>query len=128
MKLALPILTGLAAIAWTAAPAQTGNVAGPRERISRLIVYGKDPCPRSEGDQIVVCARRPENERYRIPEALRDAPSTDPASTAWSVKAESMEYVGNTGIQSCSTVGPGGSTGCWAQLMRAAQAERRQPR
>jgi hypothetical protein len=108
---------------WASATAQTGST----ETVRRVIVYGKDPCPRGPGGEIVVCARRPERDRYRIPKELRDAPSTDPESTAWAVKAESMEYVGRTGIQSCSTVGPGGSTGCWQQLMNAARKERQQP-
>ena len=36
--------------------------------VSEIIVYGNDPCPRSTDDQVVVCARRPETERYRLPE------------------------------------------------------------
>src|SRR5689334_21039121 len=80
-----------------------------QERISRVIIYGNDVCPRGAGgEEIVVCARKPETERYRIPKELRDQPSTDPANTSWANKAESLEYVGRTGIQSCSTVGPGG--------------------
>jgi hypothetical protein len=123
MKAAIASLALVAAtgIAWTAAPAQPNS----QEKIRRIIVYGSDPCPRGPGGEIVICGRRPERDRYRIPQELRDAPSTDPESTAWAVKAESMEYVGNPGIQSCSTVGPAGSTGCWQQLMRAARNEQR---
>ena len=43
-------------------------------RVSEIIVYGTDPCPRSTDDEIVVCARKPESERFRIPEALRHVP------------------------------------------------------
>lgn len=113
------IAAGLAA--WSAAPAQT------HEKISRVIIYGRDPCPRGPDGEIVICGRRPERERYRIPEALRNAPATDTENMSWAVKAESLEYVGHTGIQSCSTVGPGGSTGCWTQLMQQARKERAQP-
>jgi hypothetical protein len=35
-----------------------------------------------------------------------------------------MEYVGRTGTESCSPVGGGGATGCFAQLARLAKAER----
>ena len=109
-----------AAFAAASAPAQTG------ERITRVIVYGNDACPRGEGDEVVICGRRPETERYRIPEELRDdATDPDPESESWAAKATSLEYVGRTGIQSCSTVGPGGFTGCWAELVRAAREERR---
>jgi len=36
----------------------------------------------------------------------------------------SMEYVGRSGTESCSPVGGGGATGCFAQLARLAKAER----
>ena len=114
-------LVGAAALAWAPAPAQTGS---NDDRVRRVIVYGSDPCPRGAGE-IVICGRRPDRDRYRVPEEFRDDPGTDPDSTSWAVRAESMEYVGATGIQSCSTVGPGGSTGCWQQLMRAARNEQR---
>lgn len=114
----------LAAVAAGAAivPAPAG---AQQDRVRRLVVYGSDPCPRSaSGDEIVVCARRPETERYRIPRELRDQPSDDPENTSWAVRAESLEYVGRTGIQSCSTVGPGGVSGCWNELVRAWRKER----
>jgi hypothetical protein len=106
---------GLAALPGTAA-AQAGN------RVSEIIVYGNDPCPRSADDEVVVCARKPETERYRIPERFR---STGPRQTreAWANKARALETVGATGINSCSPVGPGGFTGCLAQVVRQARAE-----
>lgn len=115
--------------AWLAAtlpylPVAAQPAAGPEEKVSRLIVYGNDPCPRGSGDEIVVCARRPDAERYRIPENLRE-PEPGPEGDSWAVQARSLEYVGRTGIQSCSTVGPGGFTGCWEQMMRIAREERR---
>jgi hypothetical protein len=117
-------LAAAAALAFSAAPAPAQKTA--TERISRLIVYGNDPCPRDPNGDIVICGRRPDSERYRIPEALRDDTlKDDPASTSWAQHAQSLEYVGRTGIQSCSTVGPGGFTGCWAELMRAARNDRR---
>jgi hypothetical protein len=119
------ILTATAALAAVAmlAPAPAAGQAG--ERINRVIVYGNDSCPRGEGDDVVICGRRGENERYRIPEELRDgAADDDPESESWAVRATTLEYVGRTGIQSCSTVGPGGFTGCWAELMRAAREDR----
>jgi hypothetical protein len=99
--------------------------AQSNERVSRVIVYGRDACPRGTGDEVVICGRRPEAERYRIPEALREG-SNNPENESWAVRAQSLEYVGRTGIQSCSTVGPGGFTGCWEQMMRQAREERRQ--
>lgn len=120
MKAALLLAPLAAAAALVPAPA-----AAQQDRVRRLVVYGNDPCPRSaSGDEIVVCARRPETERYRIPKELRDQPSDDPENTSWAVRAESLEYVGRTGIQSCSTVGPGGVSGCWNELVRAWRKER----
>jgi hypothetical protein len=113
------------ATALTLLPAPAG---AQDEKVRRLVVYGRDPCPRAQsGDEIVVCARRPETERYRIPKELRDsATRDDPESTSWAARAEALEYVGRTGIQSCSTVGPGGVSGCWNEMVRAWRRDRRQ--
>ena len=106
----------------TAAYAQPS--AGEREKIRQIIVYGTDPCPRGSANEVVVCARRPEAERYRIPESLRE-PEPTVENESWAEKAEALEMVGRTGIQSCSPVGPGGASGCLAQLIRQAREERR---
>jgi hypothetical protein len=122
--LSLAVVATASAAAMTLAPAPAG---AQQERVRRLVVYGRDPCPRAtSGDEIVVCARRPETERYRIPKELRDeASADDPESTSWAVRAEALEYVGRTGIQSCSTVGPGGVSGCWNEMVRAWRKDRR---
>lgn len=93
------------------------------ERVNLVIVYGNDPCPQSQGSDIVVCARKGEEERYRIPEPLRGDPN-QPSHQAWGERVKSMEYVGRSGTESCSPVGGGGATGCFAQLARLAKAER----
>lgn len=117
------IVSALAAAA-ALAPVPAGAQA--QERIRRLVIYGADPCPRgANGDEIVVCARRPETERYRIPKELRDQRSDEPGSRSWADRAEALEYVGRTGTESCSTVGPGGFTGCWNEMVRAWRRDRR---
>lgn len=110
----------LAGLGLTAAPAAAQDA---RSAIAEIIVYGNDPCPRSTDDEVVVCARRPEAERYRIPERLREGGSLQ-SRTAWSARARALEYVGRSGPQSCSPVGPGGHTGCLEQLIGIARAER----
>ncbi len=75
-------------------------------RINQLIIYGADPCPASTEEEIIVCARKPESDRYRIPENLRRNPN-EPANRSWTERAIELSYVGRTGTQSCSTVGPG---------------------
>jgi hypothetical protein len=99
-------------------------VSGPaNEKVNLVIVYGDDACPQSQGDDIVVCARKGEEERYRIPEPLRGNPN-EPSKQAWGERVRSMEYIGRNGTESCSPVGGGGATGCFAQLSRLAKAER----
>jgi hypothetical protein len=120
-KLLLPIAAtavlagGLAALS-APAVAQTGG------RISEIIVYGNDPCPRSTDDEVVVCARKPETERYRIPEEYRSSGPRQ-AGQAWANKARALETVGATGINSCSPVGPAGFTGCLTRVIQQARAE-----
>src|SRR5258706_9844267 len=76
------------------------------ERVNQLIVYGDDPCPASSANEITVCARKNEGERYRIPEALRNDPNA-PKNEAWTDRVQAYETVGAQGIASCSPVGPG---------------------
>lgn len=109
-----------------AAPAAAQAPAAARAvepKISTMIVYGDDPCPPSTDDTIVVCARKPDKERYRIPEALRGDPN-DPTNQAWATRAQALEYAGRSGIGSCTPVGPGGASGCFNQIVRQARAER----
>ncbi len=105
------------------ADAQQRQRTARAENVRQVVIYGRDRCPRGSGGEIVICARRPESERYRIPRALRDR-TPGRGGTSWAARARSLEYVGRTGIQSCSTVGPGGHTGCWEQMMRTAREER----
>jgi hypothetical protein len=109
---------GLGALALPAAPALAQNT-----KVSEIIVYGTDPCPRSTDDEIVVCARKPEAERFRIPEALRQGGSLQ-SRQSWAARAKQFETVGRTGVNSCSPVGPGGFTGCTEQLINQAFNER----
>lgn len=114
----LALTGGLAALSAPAA-AQTSD------RVSEIIVYGNDPCPRSTDDEVVVCARKPETERYRLPEKFRPSGPRQ-TSQAWANKARALETVGATGINSCSPVGPAGFTGCLTQIINQARAESRE--
>ena len=96
----------------------------PGDRVNQLVIYGDDPCPQSTDDEIVVCARKDENERYRIPETLRGGELGDAKNQAWSERVRSYEYVGKSGTNSCSPTGAGGFTGCTQQLLRQAYAEK----
>lgn len=104
-----------------AVPAAAQDEGG--DRVNQVIVYGDDPCPASTEDEITVCARKPESERYRIPEPLRGVDS--PRAEAWTNRVEAYETVGAFGTLSCSPVGPGGSLGCTQRLIDQAYAEKK---
>lgn len=88
-----------------------------------LIIYGKDRCPTNEnGDEIVVCRRLDESERFRIPQDLREA-EVKPTRESWAVRSQGALNTGETGIGSCSPVGPGGGTGCFGQQAAQSRAE-----
>ena len=127
MKPLLAAAAAAAALLAAAGPALAQETAAldaqGGERINTLIIYGDDPCPPSTDEEIIVCARKPEGERYRIPEDLRDDPN-DPKNEAWSEKATELQYVGRSGIGSCSPVGPGGASGCFNEMVRRAREER----
>ena len=102
-----------------------GSPEAQREKMSTLLVFGNDPCPRSSDNEIVVCARLPESERYRIPERLRGK-KAEPAQESWANTVRQLEYVSRIGTpNSCSPVGSAGQTGCYQQFLRAARDERR---
>lgn len=106
-----------------ASPALAQDEGG--DRVNQLVIYGNDPCPQSSDGEIVVCARKDESERYRIPETLRDNPN-DAKNEAWSERVRAYEYVGKSGTSSCSPSGAGGFTGCTQKLLTQAYAEKGQ--
>jgi hypothetical protein len=117
-KLMLTLTAGAAAIGGLAVlPAPAAAQA-----TNEVIVYGNDPCPRSTDSTVYVCTRRPENQRYRIPETLRES-GTRQQRQAWANKSRQIMTAGATGIGSCSAVGPGGSSGCLIQEIRRAKQE-----
>ena len=52
-----------------------------------LLIYGQDKCPtNTNGEEIVVCRRLDESERFRIPKDLREA-DVMPQYESWAVRA-----------------------------------------
>ncbi len=98
------------------------------ERFSILITYGEDECPEAEGDEIVVCANRPEAERYRIPKELRKKREDERAiSHSWASNVELHdEYSRVDRPNGCSVVGTNGFTGCQRAMIRRWFAEQRE--
>jgi hypothetical protein len=116
-KIALAALIG-APLAW-AAPAAAQQAPGV------LLIYGNDKCPTNkDGEEIVVCRRLDESERYRVPKDLRE-PEVTPQRESWAIRQQEALATGATGTGSCSTVGASGSTGCFVQQATVARRERR---
>lgn len=116
----LTIALSLAVLAG-AAPALAQDAAN--DKVNAVIVYGQDECPRpTSDDEITVCARKPEAERFRIPKGLRETPSA--TSESWNSRVMAYERVGKTGTMSCTPSGAGGWTGCSQKLIEQAYAEK----
>ena len=109
-----------------AIPAAPAIAQKPQDQV--LVIFGNDKCPtNASGEEIVVCARRPEGERYRIPKELRQSPTIAPENQSWAARAQGVTDAGSSsGIGSCSSTGAGGWTGCFSKQMRAAKAQRQQ--
>ena len=107
---AATVLAGLAA----ATPAAAQQQSQPR--VNRIVVFGDDPCPRSTDDDVYVCARKGESERYRIPEEYRSTGDRQ-QSQSWSANVRYLETVNTNGINQCDPVGPAGQLGCLQKLI-----------
>ncbi len=114
-----PLLTALLpipALADTASPPVTTTTT----------VYGNDPCPKPRGEDIIVCAREPEGERYRIPKRFRAPPRVESGSSAsWASRVQGLEDAQRiTRPNSCSAIGSNGQTGCTQAMIRQWYLER----
>ncbi len=103
-----------------------GVAAAPAaaQSADRIIdIYGNDKCPSSGGQDIVVCRRHDETERYRIPKNLREQAPAPQAAGNTGLAA--MNSTGATGVQvnSCSTIGAGVAAGCLKQEADAWKAD-----
>lgn len=116
-------LAGAAAVAGGLAVLPAPALA--QQNSAEIIVYGNDPCPRAADDQIVVCSRRPETERYRLPKS-QQLQGTRQQRQSWANKSQEVMNLGSSGINSCSAVGPGGQTGCMMQQIQQAKREARE--
>lgn len=102
----------------------------PRQKL--VTVFGTDPCPKSaDPDEIIICSRRPDEERFRIPPDVRaDIPAVQRSDRTARLLGDDAGGAGG-GIGSCSAVGPGGGTGCEQKVQddyRAAKKKGEVPR
>lgn len=113
------IVSGIALAAAMPLPAtaQSELAGDTAEKVTQIPVYGDDECaPSVDENEIVVCVRFDETERYRIPPNLREDPN-NPKTQAWALRVRALETVGAFGTDSCSPAGAGGFTGCTNQLI-----------
>ena len=130
--LLLPLFAALT-LAAPALAQDDGSLAqssSPPQRTSVLYTYGDEPCPEAQEGEIVVCAQRPESERYRVPQELREELKEEEAvgGGSWASKVEGYENVARASRpNSCSPVGSYGFTGCAAAALRNWFEARRAP-
>jgi hypothetical protein len=129
--LALPIAARAQSPVVTAAPSAAAQPVDNDARTVSIVVYGNDPCPPGKDDEIVVCAREPESERYRIPKRFRGKKEQAAPGNSWANKTRSSEDASRTAAglpDTCSAVGSGGQTGCYQHFVTQAAQSRRQQR
>ena len=93
------------------------NEAQKQFGVTRRCERNADP------DEVVVCGRRNERERYRLP-IRNQGFDKDGAVESVSRERHRLYEVGDSGIGSCSTVGPGGWTGCFHKWVKARREQR----
>ena len=86
------------------------------------IVAEDSACGASGAEDIVVCGRTARGAEYRLPPQDE---GFDPWGDVESVSRERHRLLGHLpgGIGSCSTVGPGGWTGCDIQVIKRAEQQ-----
>ena len=110
------VAAGLMLFWFQTAAAQPGGKTEDWIAAARPAVERRCPPLGSAEAEIVVCGRR-ETEKYRLP--IRPD-GFDPKGMMESVSRERNKLLqeGDSGIGSCSTVGPGGWTGCGARQFK----------
>ena len=84
----------------------------PRQKL--VTVFGTEPCPKpSSPDEVIVCARLPESEVFRIPTPLRKADNQRESPFQSNRNLLLGDSSGGAGgsIGSCTAVGAGGMMG-----------------
>lgn len=109
----------------TAASLAPAHAAEESDAARVLVIYGEDACPKGDGDEIIVCARKPESERYRIPKDLRRKKEVV-GGPGWGSQVANIEASGRQLLpNSCSVIGTNGFTGCTQAMIAQWFAERR---
>lgn len=103
------------------------NAADPPKRIRSVTLKDGEACPKSTGDEVVVCARIPTDEQYRIPKELRNSGPVAVKNQSWAARTDTIDEVSREagGLpNTCSPVGTGGATGCTQIMIQRAYADK----
>jgi hypothetical protein len=101
-------------------PTADADTSQPRQRL--VTVFGNEECPKpTSPDEVVVCARLPDSEIYRIPKQLRSADNrrVSPFQANRALLLGDASGGAGGSIGSCSAVGAGGMIGCSQQQVDA---------
>ncbi len=132
MRIALPLSLILLASPAGALAQQNadGSASGqPPQRVRSITLTGDQACPKSQGNEIVVCSRN--DEPYRIPKGLRDTGPVAVPNQSWVNRAAEIDQTSRVagGLpNTCSPVGTGGQTGCSVLAAKQWAAEKRAQR
>jgi hypothetical protein len=95
-----------------AQPANDKAASYVAEAAKKFAVVPK--CEPGPSGEIVVCGRRNEDEKYRLPIRPEGFDASGPVDSV-SRERHRLIQEGDSGVGSCSTSGPGGWTGCFHQ-------------
>ena len=101
--------------------------ADPPKRIRSVTLKDGEKCPTSSPDEVVVCARIPQGEQYRIPKELRNEGPVAVKNRSWAARTDTIDEVSREagGLpNTCSPVGTGGATGCTQVMIQRAYADK----
>lgn len=125
-RLLLPVAAALSLVSPALAQEAAESAGGSQTFAIPVATFGDEPCPEAKGDEIVVCANRPEADRYRVPKELRGKDKEPVMGQSWASRVEGYDDIARqTRPDSCSPVGSYGFTGCAAAALREWFAARR---
>lgn len=113
------------AVILATSPAQAGDALTSYHEKTRVVAKVADCLAAAKPDEIVVCGRKQQNLRFRLP-STGPRPGSAAARTVGEERFALQRYRAEGGSGSCTTVGPNGLMGCVMKDLREAH-ERGEP-
>lgn len=88
------------------------------QELTRTVQKRSDCLAAANPDEIVVCGRKQQNLRFRLPRAAQPAINARGALSVNGERFAYQQYRAEGGSGSCSTVGPNGLSGCTTHQLR----------